>query len=95
MTYIELLQLSEWITKRNEIVERDRNKCQNCLNQKYLYKTVVPFNILPYLDKTKIIIDEEPFEILVDNTLKEKNKREWKRINNLWLEVKNNHKFLK
>lgn len=32
------------------------------------------------------------FEILVDNTLKEKNKREWKRINNLWLEVKNNHK---
>jgi hypothetical protein len=66
MTYIELLQLSEWITKRNEIVERDRNKCQNCLNQKYLYKTVVPFNILPYLDKTKIIIDEEPFEILVD-----------------------------
>ena len=32
------------------------------------------------------------FEILVDNTLKEKNKKEWKRINNLWLEVKNNHK---
>jgi hypothetical protein len=33
------------------------------------------------------------FEILVDNTLKEKNKKEWKRINNLWLEVKNNHKY--
>jgi len=33
------------------------------------------------------------FEMLVDNTLKEKNKREWKRINNLWLEVKNNHKY--
>jgi hypothetical protein len=32
------------------------------------------------------------FEILVDNTLKEKNKKEWERINNLWLEVKNNHK---
>ena len=32
------------------------------------------------------------FEMLVDNTLKEKNKKEWKRINNLWLEVKNNHK---
>ena len=24
--------------------------------------------------------------------LKEKNKKEWQRINNLWLEVKNNHK---
>lgn len=33
------------------------------------------------------------FEILVDNTLKEKNKKEWERINNLWLEVKNNHKY--
>jgi hypothetical protein len=32
------------------------------------------------------------FEILVDNTVKEKNKKEWERINNLWLEVKNNHK---
>ena len=32
------------------------------------------------------------FEILVDNTVKEKNKKEWQRINNLWLEVKNNHK---
>ena len=32
------------------------------------------------------------FEILVDNTLKQKNKKEWERINNLWLEVKNNHK---
>jgi hypothetical protein len=34
------------------------------------------------------------FEILVDNTVKEKNKKEWERINNLWLEVKNNHKSL-
>jgi hypothetical protein len=33
------------------------------------------------------------FEILVDNTLREKNKKEWKRINNLWLEVKNKHKY--
>jgi hypothetical protein len=33
------------------------------------------------------------FEILVDNTVKEKNKKEWERINNLWLEVKNNNKF--
>ena len=32
------------------------------------------------------------FEIIIDNSIKEKNKREWKRINNLWLEVKNNHK---
>ena len=32
------------------------------------------------------------FQILVDNTVKEKNKKEWERINNLWLEVKNNHK---
>ena len=32
------------------------------------------------------------FEILVDNTVKEKNKKEWERINNLWLEVKNKHK---
>jgi hypothetical protein len=32
------------------------------------------------------------FEILVDNTVKEKNKKEWERLNNLWLEVKNNHK---
>lgn len=32
------------------------------------------------------------FEILVDNTVKQKNKKEWERINNLWLEVKNNHK---
>lgn len=32
------------------------------------------------------------FEVLLDDTLKEKNKREWNRINNLWLEVKNNHK---
>lgn len=29
---------------------------------------------------------------MIDNSIKEKNKREWKRINNLWLEVKNNHK---
>ena len=34
------------------------------------------------------------FEILVDNTVKEKNKKEWERINNLWLEVKSNHKSL-
>jgi len=34
------------------------------------------------------------FEILVDNTVKEKNKKEWERINNLWLEVKNNHKSI-
>ena len=32
------------------------------------------------------------FEIVVDNTVKEKNKKEWERINNLWLEVKNSHK---
>ena len=32
------------------------------------------------------------FEILVDNTVKEKNKKEWERLHNLWLEVKNNHK---
>ena len=32
------------------------------------------------------------FEMLVDNTVKEKNKKEWKRINNIWLEVKNNNK---
>lgn len=32
------------------------------------------------------------FEVLLDDTLKEKNKREWNRINNLWLEIKNNHK---
>ena len=32
------------------------------------------------------------FEMLVDNTVKEKNKREWQRINNIWLEVKNNNK---
>jgi hypothetical protein len=33
------------------------------------------------------------FEIVVDNTVKEKNKKEWERINNLWLEIKNNHKY--
>ena len=33
------------------------------------------------------------FEIIVDNTVKEKNKKEWERINNLWMEVKNSHKF--
>jgi hypothetical protein len=33
------------------------------------------------------------FEIIIDNTVKEKNKKEWNRINNLWLEVKNNHKL--
>ena len=32
------------------------------------------------------------FEMLVDNTVKEKNKKEWQRINNIWLEVKNNNK---
>ena len=32
------------------------------------------------------------FEMLVDNTVKEKNKKEWRRINNIWLEVKNNNK---
>jgi hypothetical protein len=32
------------------------------------------------------------FEMLVDNTVKENNKREWQRINNIWLEVKNNNK---
>ena len=32
------------------------------------------------------------FEIISDITVKEKNKKEWQRINNLWLEVKNNHK---
>jgi len=32
------------------------------------------------------------FEIIVDNGVKEKNKKEWERINNLWLEIKNNHK---
>ena len=32
------------------------------------------------------------FEILVDNTVKEKNKKEWERINIIWLEIKNNHK---
>ena len=32
------------------------------------------------------------FEIVSDITVKEKNKKEWQRINNLWLEVKNNHK---
>ena len=33
------------------------------------------------------------FEIIIGNTIKEKNKKEWNRINNLWLEVKNNHKL--
>jgi len=33
------------------------------------------------------------FEMLVDNTVKEKNKKEWQRINNIWLEVKNNNKY--
>ena len=32
------------------------------------------------------------FEIIIDNTVKEKNKKEWNRINNMWLEVKHNHK---
>ena len=32
------------------------------------------------------------FEMLFDNTVKEKNKKEWQRINNIWLEVKNNNK---
>lgn len=32
------------------------------------------------------------FEMLVDNTVKENNKREWQRINNIWLEIKNNNK---
>jgi hypothetical protein len=33
------------------------------------------------------------FEISVDNTVKEKNKKEWERLNNLWLEIKNNHRY--
>jgi hypothetical protein len=34
------------------------------------------------------------FEMLVDNTVKEKNKKDWQRINNIWLEVKNNSKSI-
>lgn len=36
MTYEELLNTDEWKSKRKEILARDKNKCQRCLNEKYL-----------------------------------------------------------
>jgi hypothetical protein len=66
MTYAELLQSSKWSDKRNEIVQRDKHKCQKCLNEKYLEKKIVPFNIQPYFNKSIIIINEHPYKILID-----------------------------
>ncbi len=66
MTYIELLQSVEWVKKRNEIINRDENKCQSCFNQKYLEKTILPFNVRPHADKSILLLGEAPFEIIVD-----------------------------
>lgn len=54
-SYRDLLQSDYWRVKREEIVNRDKNKCQHCFNKSHLEYRLSTFSLKPYKGNSTII----------------------------------------
>ena len=54
-SYRDLLQSDYWRVKREEIVNRDKNKCQHCFNKTHLEYNLSTFSFRPSIDNSTII----------------------------------------